>query len=62
VLIRDGAAGTVLYRGFAKAAGGGVSCKFDPPLRGTANTLLEVVNGTTGSATYFNLQGFAAAE
>lgn len=62
VAIRDGAAGTVLWRGFAKAAGGGVSRKFEPPLRGTANTLLEVVNITTGSATYFNLSGFVAAE
>lgn len=62
VQIRDGASGTVLWRGFAQAAGGGVSCKFDPPLRGTANTLVEVACGTTGTATYFNLQGFQAAE
>lgn len=62
VQIRDGASGTVLWRGFAKAAGGGVSESFDPPLRGTANTLVEVANGTTGSATYFNMQGFTAAE
>lgn len=62
VQIRDGAAGTVLWRGFAKAAGGGVSASFDPPLRGTAATLVEVACGTTGTATYFNLQGFSAAE
>lgn len=62
VQIRDGAAGTVLWRGFAKAAGGGVSESFDPPLRGTANTLVEIANGTTGAATYFNCQGFVAAE
>lgn len=62
VQIRDGASGTVLWRGFAKAAGGGVSANFDPPLRGTANTLIEVACGTTGSATYFNLQGFIATE
>lgn len=62
VQIRDGASGTVLWRGFAKAAGGGVSATFDPPLRGTANTLIEVACGTTGSATYFNLQGFIATE
>lgn len=60
--IRDGAAGTVLWRGFAAAAGGGVSAVFDPPLRGTANTLVEVACGTTGTATYFNLQGYVAAE
>lgn len=62
VQIRDGAAGTVLWRGFAKAAGGGVSSDFNPPLRGTAATLVEVACGTTGTATYFNLTGFTAAE
>lgn len=62
VLIVDGAAGTVLWRGWAQAAGGGISVKFDPPLRGTANTLIEVDNVTTGSAVYYNLQGFTAAE
>lgn len=62
VQIRDGAAGTVLWRGFAQAAGGGSICVFDPPLRGTANTLLEIACGTTGSATYVNLHGFVAAE
>ena len=62
VQIRDGASGTVLWRGFAQAAGGGVTAVFDPPLRGTAATLVEVACGTTGSATYFNLQGYTAAE
>ena len=62
VQIRDGASGTVLWRGFAQAAGGGITAVFDPPLRGTANTLVEVACGTTGTATYFNLQGFTAAE
>jgi hypothetical protein len=58
VVIRDGAAGTVIWRGWAQAAGGGVSRKFDPPLKGTANTLVEIANITTGSATYFNLTGY----
>lgn len=62
VQIRDGASGTVLWRGFAQAAGGGVSAEFNPPLRGTANTLIEIACGTTGTATYFNLVGFVAAE
>jgi hypothetical protein len=62
VQIRDGAAGTVLWRGWAESAGGGAAAVFDPPLRGTANTLVEVACGTTGTATYFNLQGFVAAE
>lgn len=58
VQIRDGASGTVLWRGYAAADGGGATCVFDPPLKGTANTLIEVACGTTGSATYFNLQGY----
>lgn len=58
VQIRDGASGTVLWRGFAQAAGGGAACDFDPPLKGTAATLIEVACGTTGTATYFNLQGY----
>lgn len=62
VQIRDGASGTVLWRGWAESAGGGITAVFDPPLRGTANTLIEVACGTTGTATYFNLQGFTAAE
>ena len=62
VQIRDGAAGTVLWRGFAQNSGGGASCVFDPPLRGTAATLVEVGCGTTSSATYFNLQGYQALE
>lgn len=62
VQIRDGAAGTVLFREFAKSGGGGISCKCDPPLRGTANTLIEIACGTTGSAVYVNLQGYVAAE
>lgn len=62
VQIRDGASGTVLWRGFAQAAGGGISVHFVTPLRGTANTLLEVACGTTGSAIYVNAAGFIAAE
>lgn len=60
VVIKDGT--TVLWRGWAEPTGGGVSAKFDPPLRGTANTAINVANITTGSKTYFNLQGFVAAE
>jgi len=62
VQIRDGASGTVLWRGWAQKEGGGVSAIFDPPLRGTANTLIEIACGTTGAAVYFNLQGFVASE
>lgn len=60
VVIKDGS--TVLWRGWAEQAGGGCSAKFDPPLRGTANTAVNVANITTGSSTYFNLQGYSATE
>lgn len=60
VVIKDGA--TIIWRGWAQAAGGGVTAVFDPPLRGTAATAINVTNITTGSATYFNVQGFTASE
>lgn len=60
VVIKDGS--TVLWRGWAEQTGGGVSAKFDPPLRGTANTAINVANITNASKTYFNLQGFSATE
>jgi hypothetical protein len=64
VLIRDGAAGTVLHRGWAQPAGGGFACDFNPPLRGTANTLIEIAEVTTTATAgvLVNLQGFTAAE
>jgi hypothetical protein len=62
VLVRDGAAGTVLHRGWAQAAGGGFAANFDVPLCGTAATLMEVVPVTTGSAIYANAQGFISAD
>lgn len=64
VVIRDGAAGTVLWRGWAQAAGGGCADKFDPPLRGTANTLVEIAEVTTTATAgvLVNVSGFEAAE
>lgn len=60
-VIRDGAAGTVLAR--IKVNTGGIAGSgttiFDPPLKGTANTLVEIATLTasvTGGA-YANLQG-----
>ena len=64
LIINDGAAGTVLWRGWLQAAGGGYSINFDPPLRGTANTLLEIdeVTATGTAGVLFNCVGFTAAE
>ena len=64
LMVLDGAAGTVLWRGWAQAAGGGIACTFDPPLRGTANTLLEIdeVTATATAGVLVNAQGFVAAE
>lgn len=60
VVLKDGS--TVRWRGWAEQTGGGCSAKFDPPLRGTANTAWNVANITTSAETYFNLQGFSATE
>ena len=62
--IRDGAAGTVLWRMTIPTTGlpaGGIAITFPTPLVGTANTLLEVVTLTasTTGAVYFNAQGYA---
>jgi len=59
--IRDGAAGTVIWRIQIPAAGiaNPFTIHFPTPLRGTANTLLEVVT-LTSSATpvFFNAHGY----
>ncbi len=63
IAIRDGAAGTVLWRGkLQTAAMGEAAVVFDPPLRGTAATLMEVVTltATVTGGVYFNAQGFTA--
>lgn len=63
IAVRDGASGTVIWRFWLRANGANVGViNFDPPLRGSANTLLEVVCITTGTATYINAQGYTAAE
>ena len=61
--IRDGAGGTVIWR--TKIPTGGLpSVQFDfpNPIKGTVNTLLEVVTLTASGAgaVYFNAQGYAA--
>jgi hypothetical protein len=62
VVVRDGASGTVVHRGYAQAAGGGYAVNFDVPICGTANTLMEVADITTGAAVYVNAQGYTSAE
>lgn len=63
--IRDGAAGTVLWRIKIGSSGipAGFEVTFPTPLKGTANTLLEVVTLTASvtGAVYFNAQGYVAA-
>jgi hypothetical protein len=63
IAIRDGAGGTVLWRGKLQTTSGQRAVTLPVPLRGTANTLLEVVTLTasiTGSV-FVNLQGFTGA-
>ena len=63
--IRDGAAGTVLWRVKVPTTGflTGFNVNFNVPLRSTANTLLEVLTITAsgGGALFFNAQGYQAA-
>jgi len=62
--IRDGAGGTVIWRTKIPASlAGAQTLDFPVPLKGTANTLLEVVTLTASGAgaVYFNAQGFTAA-
>lgn len=62
--IRDGAAGTVLWRMTIPAGVAGMrEITFATPLRGTANTLLEVVTLTASvtGAVYINLQGYTGS-
>lgn len=58
--IRDGSAGTVLWRG-QFAPGTRLAVTFPSPLKGSTNTLLEVVAITTGAQIYVNAQGYTGA-
>lgn len=60
VVIRDGAAGTVLHRGWAPP-NGGYAATFPTPLRGTAATLLEVaeITATATAGVLVNVQGYS---
>lgn len=64
VAIRDGAGGTVLWRGKIQAGmAGGCEVPFAKPLKGTANTLLEVVTLTASvsGGVFVNAQGYTGA-
>jgi hypothetical protein len=56
VQIKDGT--TVIYEGFAAAAGGGFAITLPVPLRGTAATAINAANITTGSNTYVAASGY----
>jgi hypothetical protein len=62
VLVRDGAAGTVIHRGWA-APNAGYAATFPVALRGTANTLVEIgeVTTTATAGVLVNLQGYVGA-
>mgnify|MGYP005810479411 CR=1 FL=1 len=63
IAIRDGAAGPVLFRTkLHTTALPTVEIDFDPPLRGTAATLLEIVTltATTTGGVFVNARGFVA--
>lgn len=62
--VRDGAAGTVLFRTkLNTTAMASQNFTFDPPLRGTANTLMEIVTLTASvtGGVFANAQGYVAA-
>lgn len=60
--IRDGAAGTVLWRHKIQTATGQIPVVFNNPLFGTAATLLEIVTLTASvtGGVFANLQGYTA--
>lgn len=62
VAVRDGAGGTVIWRGYMSTAGGNQSVNISSPIKSTANTLLEVVTltATVTGAVYINAQGYQA--
>lgn len=61
VTITDGSGGTTLYAGYAAPVGGGFALSFPTPLRGSANTAIHAVCGTTGSNTYVSASGYKSA-
>lgn len=60
VQIRDGAGGTVIWRGYASANMPLTPIPLPSPIKGSANTLVEAACGTTGAAVYLNAQGYSS--
>jgi hypothetical protein len=61
LVVRDGSAGTVLWRGKLQTGSqAGRSITFDPPLRGTANTLMEIatLTATVTGGVFVNATGY----
>jgi hypothetical protein len=60
LVVRDGAAGTVIYRTKIGTAAGSKTVQFLTPIRGTAATLMEVATLTASvtGAVYVNAQGY----
>lgn len=61
VSINDGASGTTLAQGYCAPAGGGFTATFPVPLKGTANTLVEAICGTSGANVYVSGSGYKGA-
>jgi len=62
--VRDGAAGTVLWRGWAQAGGGGAAANLPVPICGTNTTLIEIAEVTTTATNgvLVNMQGYVSAD
>ena len=62
IVVRDGAAGPVLWRGKLPTTGGPLNPIFATAIKGTANTLMEIatITPTVTGAVYCNAQGFQA--
>lgn len=61
ITITDGSGGAVLFAGYAAPVGGGFALTFPTPLRGSANTAIHAVAGTTGANVYVSAAGYKAA-
>lgn len=62
IVLRKGAAGTVLWRGVATTAAGSIDVPFETPVSSDAAQLLEVatLTATVTGGVYVNAQGYEA--